>query len=83
VAVVAIGLSVPVAYAWLAEQFRLAVVEYAPAAGTALVTGGIVWRTIVLPAALFLAPIFLVMWAACAAFGVALTRIASGEVSES
>jgi hypothetical protein len=81
--VVGLGMSMPIGYAWGVQFGRSVVVEYAPSVRSNVLAALAVWRAIVQPALIVVAPVFLLMWAACAAFGVALTRIASGEVSRS
>lgn len=69
---------------WFAELSATAwrgIGHQVPAIRAGAITVGALWGGLVQPIAGYLAALALVMWAACAAFGVALTRIAGGEVS--
>lgn len=43
----------------------------------------VLWRALVQPLAGYLLALLVIMWAACAAFGVALSRVAFGEATHS
>jgi hypothetical protein len=68
---------------WMAAAIDRTAVRFAPGFREGFVTVEVVWRALVLPIGWFLIGPLVMMWAACAAVGVALTRIASGEVSRS
>jgi hypothetical protein len=81
--VVLLGAASPWAYAFVSDLAVRLVTEHAPSLRAAFVAVETVWESIVRPVALLFLPVVLLMWAALAACGVALTRIASGEVSRS
>jgi hypothetical protein len=58
----------------------LDVVRQAAALSTAL---DVLWRTVLQPICWVLLPLVLLMWAACAAFGAALGRVALGGATQS
>ena len=43
----------------------------------------VLWRALVQPVVAYLLALLVIMWAACAAFGVALSRVAFGEATHS
>jgi hypothetical protein len=81
--VVLLGMASPLVVAMLRDFLLNAVTEHAPSLRAAFVMVDAIWQVIVRPLVLLLLPVVLLMWAACTACGVALTRIASGEVSRS
>lgn len=83
VSVTLLGLLMPWAYEGIRDLAVRVVTEQAPGLRAGVVTAETVWQALVRPAALALLPLVLLMSAACTACGVALTRIASGEVSRS
>ena len=81
--VVLMALATPFVYSMVSEFALRGVTEYAPSLRAGFVMVDAIWQSIVRPVAVLLLPVVLLMWAACAVCGVALTRIASGEVSGS
>lgn len=61
----------------------LRVGRLAPGLRETVITLDAIWQALIRPLGWYLVVPLFMMWAACAAFGVALTRIASGEVSRS
>jgi hypothetical protein len=81
--VVLLGMVSPLAVSAVGAYLLGVVTEHAPSLRAGFVTVDAIWQVVVRPLVLFLLPVVLLMWAACTACGVALTRIASGEVSRS
>lgn len=88
--VVAVGVFTPVleglvastSAAWLSRAAEWVMARTA-GVRVAVETAGVLWRAIVQPVSGYLVVALAVMWAACATFSVALSRVAFGEVVES
>ncbi len=64
------------------ERFGVVQDLFRQAAATSTALGAL-WRTVLQPLSWVLLPLVLLMWAACAAFGAALGRVALGGATQS
>jgi hypothetical protein len=81
--VVLLGAASPWVMSQASEFLLRMVTEHAPSLRAGFLVMDAMWQVVVRPLVLLFLPVVLLMWAACTACGVALTRIASGEVSRS